>query len=534
MSLFTKVTAGFSAVCIAASLAIAAPPAAQAQAYEDNVEYLAGVNVEPGRAIAVNGSPVTSTLFTPPTVKHGDIVRVAWDVSVRGVESSNHIQTSRGFLVSLPEKYTDNVSFTYTGMPKADGSGSERIPETKAVVGDHAIIPSGEESDEGDVGFTYEDQGAEQELFKTTRPFTPLHYYMLDAAHGGVTTFRIEADVNTSVFPDGQVPADFYVPVRVENTWRCFDEGGGSGSYDDGCQSLLEYRAIRSSGLYDSVAADGRPYITSKDFDINGLYGDAKCSVTHETGDPFRIGTDVDHGTNGFDYTSVFRLHDNPAVNYVSGNDDLCDRHVAPIRIGNTAGSPGSGSGSLDGGSLGGSLSDGGSSSGSGSWDGTSSTSGSLGSEGASGNGDNSSQGTGSLGSVGNSASADGSTTANGSLGSAEGGSSAGSVTLSPQCILTGAAIVLPLLVIGPIAAAGANFPGVAEAQAQIDHFLSQSNDDIQHRLGIYNEDSVRRIAEINAQLASIGADVQGPATAIGGTALALLAVGALAHNCVA
>lgn len=190
---------------------------------------------------------------------------------------------------------------------------------------------------------------------------------------------------------------------------------------------------------------------------------------------------------------------------------------MAPIRIGKTAGTPGSGSGSLDGGSLGGSLSGGGSSSGFGSGDGTSTTSGSL-------------------GSVGNSASADGSTTANGSLGSAQGGISAGSVTLSPQFILTGAAIMLPLLVIGPIAAAGANLPGVAEAQAQIDRFLSQSNDDIQHRLGIYNKDSVRRIAEINAQLSSIGADVQGegPATAIGGTALALLAVGALAHNCVA
>lgn len=70
-------------------------------------------------------------------------------------------------------------------------------------------------------------------------------------------------------------------------------------------------------------------------------------------------------------------------------------------------------------------------------------------------------------------------------------------------------------------------------AQAQIDRFLSQSNDEIQHRLGIYNEESARRIAEINAQLASIGADVQVPATAIGGTALALLAVGALANNCV-
>lgn len=79
MSLFAKVTAGFSAVCIAASLAIAAPQVAMGQTYEDpgdvdvplygdNVEYLAGVNVEPGRAIAVNGSPVTSTLFTPPTV----------------------------------------------------------------------------------------------------------------------------------------------------------------------------------------------------------------------------------------------------------------------------------------------------------------------------------------------------------------------------------------------------------------------------------------------------------------------------------
>lgn len=393
---------------------------------------------------------------------------------MRGVQSSNHIQTSRGFLVSLPEKYTSNVSFTYTGIPNVTHTGSRKITEVRATPSDHASVPTTPEYETKDRNFLYHDQGTGAHGFNEAHPFTPLHYYELEAQVGGVTTFRIEADVDTSELPADQNPAVFYVPVRVENAWRCFDEGGDPENPDQGCQSLLDYRAVAGTGLYDTVAEDGTPYIKRSDFDLHGLYGDAKCAVTHETGDPFRIGTDLDSGSDGFDYSRIFRLPENPAVTYFSANDDLCDRHVAPIAFGNP--SPGS---SLDGSSLDGS---------------------SLGSSG--------------LGSSG--------------LGSSGEGSS-----LSPQCVLVGAAVILPLLAVGGLAAYAANTPSGAAAQARIDQYLAQYSREIQNSLGIYNEDSARRAAEINALLGQVGADVQGPATALGGTALALLAVGAVANSCV-
>lgn len=126
------------------------------------------------------------------------------------------------------------------------------IPEQKAVAGDTGVIPSGHEYDDGSREYIFRGIGTEDQIFSTTRPFTPLPYYELDGTVGGVTTLRIEADVDTSVLPEGQAPADFYVPVRVENAWRYFDEGGGSWSYHHGCQAQLEYRVLHTTGALRS------------------------------------------------------------------------------------------------------------------------------------------------------------------------------------------------------------------------------------------------------------------------------------------
>lgn len=292
------------------------------------------MNIEPVHVIAVNGSKVSSTLSKPPAVNHGDTVRVAWDVSVRAVTSSNRVQTSWGYLVTLPEQYTDNVSFSYTGIPNASGTGSPKIGEQRAVAGSRALAPTSAQYDDGTREFHYEDQGTDPQIFSSAQPFTPLHYYLLDAPVGGVTTFRIEADVDTAVFPEEQNPATFYVPVRVEKAWRCFDEAGPSGNPADDCMSLLEYRDVATTGLTDPIAEDGSPAIASANFDLNGLRGERKCAATGETKEPFRIGADVESAHGGFNYTETFHLLENPAIRFVSGVDDLCDRHVAPIRFG--------------------------------------------------------------------------------------------------------------------------------------------------------------------------------------------------------
>lgn len=512
--MFKHIATSVAAILMSTTLIFSVAPAASAQGRSpgDNVVYLGGVNVEPGRVVGINGSPVTSTLVTPPTAKRGDTVRVAWDISYRGVESDTHVQTARGLLVSLPEKYTKNVSFTFTGLPNAStadnwpDAGSRVIADAKATKvseedaanGVSAWVPNGEEYDAGDRDFSFADLStneADNVGFRSTAPYTQLHQYALGGAQGGITTVRVEADVETSQFPEG-AQADFFVPIRAEVAWKCPQERGGTGSSAEGCESLLDYRAVAASGLYDPVGTDGKPYITTDDFDLHGLYGDPKCSVTHETGDRFRIGTDVDAGPNAFSYVNTFNLHDSPAVTYVGPVDDLCDRHVAPIRLGEPGDQP----------------------------DGESAT-GSLGSAGSSNSSD-----IGSLGSLTGLESI-GSESGSGSIGS-ESGSGSGSGSLTAKCLSTGAIIALPVLLLAPFVSGAVTVPGLAEAQGQIDAFLAQTNEDVQRALGIYDQAGVDRNSAINAQLAQLGNEFGGPAAAVGGTALALLAIGALVNNC--
>lgn len=68
---------------------------------------------------------------------------------------------------------------------------------------------------------------------------------------------------------------------------------------------------------------------------------------------PAAIGTDIEAGPSGFDYSRAFRLHDNPTVHYIAQNDDICDLHVAPIRLATPPGpSDDTEPGSLEGSSL--------------------------------------------------------------------------------------------------------------------------------------------------------------------------------------
>lgn len=79
---------------------------------------------------------------------------------------------------------------------------------------------------------------------------------------------------------------------------------------------------------------------------------------------------------------------------------------------------------------------------------------------------------------------------------------------MSPQCLLTGSAIVVSTLAIGAFAQASPHVPSLTEAQGRIDQFLNQSNTDVQNRLGIYNDHAARRVAEINMQLGGVSAEM--------------------------
>lgn len=94
---------------------------------------------------------------------------------------------------------------------------------------DNATMPEGFLSQVGSFGGGYDDKFPSRFDGKYQAfVIDPIPYVSL-------TNYRLEADVDVD-------KAEMYLPVFVKNgLWKCSQEGGSSGSYEEGCQSLVEY-----------------------------------------------------------------------------------------------------------------------------------------------------------------------------------------------------------------------------------------------------------------------------------------------------
>lgn len=190
-----------------------------------------------------------------------------------------------------------------------------------------------------------------------------------------LTNYRLEADVDVD-------KAEMYLPVFVKNgLWKCSQESGGVGSYEEGCQSLVEYPWNRIVDLpnYDdpkdvelmkkrltkdgmSWGDDGVEAVAATDefppdnkFDPNSKKSWAKypftkyvnkqgkeftrIHVTKDLGD-LDIGPDVDGEIAWWQwYSKFFTLNANLAVAYyvvgdtVRGPEDNMDAGVIHITL---------------------------------------------------------------------------------------------------------------------------------------------------------------------------------------------------------
>lgn len=116
--------------------------------------------------------------------------------------------------------------------------------------------------------------------------------------------------------------------MRAFAEWKCNGEGGGSGSFEQGCQSLMDFRGQSSN--FDN---NWIPSFESFDESMvrpEGLYGTEYCVPTQETGDWSVIGDDVT--TPKFNSVTEFRLGDNVDLTYVAPlHEDMCDQAAAKI-----------------------------------------------------------------------------------------------------------------------------------------------------------------------------------------------------------
>lgn len=116
------------------------------------------------------------------------------------------------------------------------------------------------------------------------------NYLTISPEVKGLYTYTISGDVEV----DSDIE-EIYLPFRAEQKgWKCSQEGGGVGSYNEGCQSLkdyfwgytgdLPYYNLNDKKANADLAARNTP---------NGLSGNPYCAVTRETGRADLIGDDV-------------------------------------------------------------------------------------------------------------------------------------------------------------------------------------------------------------------------------------------------
>ena len=169
----------------------------------------------------------------------------------------------------------------------------------------------------------------------------------------GVVGLRVTFTVD-----DEQVRKSPFIPVDVRNSWRCSQEGGGPGSYEEGCQNLAEYnnmatryvnietgKPISQSDymeLSDSEQEKYYPtnyyyvehpeYITRDMFDIHGLHTESSVDVTSYTGKWQTIGEDVGPWGDSlrdatFEFLSKYSdIRNNRSITYnIAANEDYRD-----------------------------------------------------------------------------------------------------------------------------------------------------------------------------------------------------------------
>lgn len=170
-------------------------------------------------------------------------------------------------------------------------------------------------------------------------------------ARPGVTTLKLTGTVKT------QIDSTF-LPIRVRDSmWKCSQEGGGNGSYEEGCQSLAEFEWGRiSDPLPEYSLTDTTVNQNLKaNYNGHGLMGSNQCRVTADLGRFSnrglvldRIGTDfievgaedaysLSHSSFANAYANQFSLHANPTVNYLLPGlgllEDGCDQSGVLIEL---------------------------------------------------------------------------------------------------------------------------------------------------------------------------------------------------------
>ena len=278
----------------------------------------------------------------------GKSVVYNYTVAFKELHSSDQGQAVRGVRIRIPKISGAKANFTLIGTYDANGNPVDVNVPMKEVSYDEPLddergnVPTAEELAAGKkpsvVNMKDADGYSPDPAFPSAYGDT-VNLYTVVSNTFRSTAFRVSVTV-----PLEEAKKIKYLPIDARFAWKCSQDGGGYGSYEEGCQSLEEYHQIQpyyqDNNGETTYGALGNPSLVDDTYVQNDhLIKSVSNPTTHITpnnGDWKTIPHDVNiNPETFFSYVKTFTLKANPAVKYYASEfEDMADQDVSTLHYG--------------------------------------------------------------------------------------------------------------------------------------------------------------------------------------------------------
>ena len=280
----------------------------------------------------------------------GKSVVYNYTVAFKGMHSSDRGQTVSGLRVRIPEIVGSKVDFTLIGTRDANENPVDvNVPMKELSFNEYynnyiestnveGIVPTTEELAAGK-----KPSIVNMNDYEYSDGYSEFYNDKVNIYAVGSKTLRSTALRVTVTIPLEEAKKIKYLPIDARFQWKCSQEGG-IGSYEEGCQSLLEYSKYhpyyQASNGKITYGALANPSLVDDTYVQNDhLIRSVSNPATHITpnnGDWKTIPHDVNiNPETFFNYVKMFSLKYNRAVKYYASEfEDMADQDVSTLHYG--------------------------------------------------------------------------------------------------------------------------------------------------------------------------------------------------------
>lgn len=309
-----------------------------------------GASCEPdGSNIIDEGGYVNVEGLPAHFSEDGKSVVYNYTVAFKGMHSSDRGQTVSGLRVRIPEIVGSKVDFTLIGTRDANENPVDvNVPMKELSFNEYynnyiestnveGIVPTTEELAAGK-----KPSIVNMNDYEYSDGYSEFYNDKVNIYAVGSKTLRSTALRVTVTIPLEEAKKIKYLPIDARFQWKCSQEGG-IGSYEEGCQSLLEYSKYhpyyQASNGKITYGALANPSLVDDTYVQNDhlirSVSNQNTHITPNNGDWKTIPHDVNiNPETFFNYVKIFTLKYGPVKYYASEFEDMADQDVSTLHYG--------------------------------------------------------------------------------------------------------------------------------------------------------------------------------------------------------